>query len=406
MNAELVTGELAVVLYDERGMDKYMLHGCWSLLVDQLPRLVLPPVRTLVAFVAARPSVDPHGQPKRGCVFAVADDRLQRRKAHDNAASDAAFFANARVPVRALFLGAGFSHSSRLPLGNDLRDSAMRRLLGETAHPSPASGGNELAIRFRRMLAGNDELHGPLQRLNEQEFAAHVTLEQVLAFEKVRYASLPTLAEFREVHDRAVAAPGEAVAALARIVREPNDLVLVTVNFDELLEGHASEYVQPFATDAEFTGAAEYIRRYRDGLERKVPLLKLHGTISVPDSCVVTTTQTEQGVSQDKRRALEAITEGLSEPVPWVYVGVSMRDLDLRTVLGNPDFGRAVEEQWASPFLDPNVEAFAEANRAGCWQSGRSLQARLITEIADEFVRLVEQYWPAPGADALASPTP
>ncbi|WP_433724626.1 SIR2 family protein [Actinoplanes sp. CA-051413] len=392
IDAQLVSGEIGVILYDESGMDKVTLRSCWSLFVDDLSGLNLGPLRTLVVFVKAWPSVDPHGQPNRGCSFAIVDGRLQRRKPHDNAAGDAAEFARSKSRARVLFLGAGFSVSSRLPLGDGLRDDAIRRLLGEVDPIMPVSP-EDLAVRFRRWLVGHDELDLRLGGLTEEEFGQQLTLEQVLAFERVRDPDMPTLQDFKEGHDRALSTPGKAVTALASMLRSPNNLVLTTVNFDELVETHAPGLVQRFATDSEFDGAADYIRRYLKGEETKVPLLKLHGTISETDSCVATTTQTEQGISDAKKAAIAELRGQGEKKTPWIYVGASMRDVDLTPLFAEPSFGLSVDEHWVAPFMDLNVERFA-AHRRQVWAGDRGLQSRLITEIADEFIQLLADRWP------------
>jgi hypothetical protein len=397
LDAALVTGEFAVVLYDESGMDTTAVNACWSLIMDHLPGMRLGPLRTLVVLVGATPSVGVHAMPGRGCRYAIVEDRLLQRKPLDSARGEALAFATRQAHARVLYLGAGFSASSRLPLGNALRDSALRRLLGEVV-PSAASDGRDLAKRFRAKLAGDQNLQGLLKDLSEDQFADQLTLEQVLAYERIQYPELPTLAEFAQAHARAVSAPGTSVTSLADLLQAPNGLVLVTVNFDELVESQAPGLVTAFATDEQFSNAAAYLRRYLAGEALPVPLLKLHGTIAIPDSCVVTTTQTEQGISDDRQAALEAILATDDTKVPWTYVGASMRDLDLRPILQHARFGHGLEERWVAPFLDAAVEQFADARRP-YWE-GQPLQSKLITETADEYLRLLSGSWqgrvPAP----------
>ena len=390
----LLTGEIAVVLYDETGMDLKTQGACWSLLVDQLGGLPLAPLRTLVALVGASPRVERHCRPGRGCLYAIADGRLQQRKPLDNAGGDATWFASKPASPRVLFLGAGFSFSSNLPLGNSLRDTAIRRYIGlSTAAPSVDS--DELARRLRAVLNGDRALPASLSTLSEREFADQLTLEQVLAFENVKYGNTPTLTDFALAHDRSLSTPGSSVVDLVAMLERPHKLILVTVNFDELLERTApAGRVHVFAEDDDFVDAPDYIRRYLAGEPLAVPYLKLHGTISRPASCVVTVTQTEQGVSKAKRDALQVLSGSEHSQSPMIYVGASMRDIDLAPILTDHQFGRGVDERWVAPLPDPNVERFAQARRRIWAAAGTSgLQGRLITEISDEFLRLLRERW-------------
>jgi hypothetical protein len=144
-----------------------------------------------------------------------------------------------------------------------------------------------------------------------------------------------------------------------------------------------------FASDEEFLEAPDYLRQYIDGTESAVPVLKIHGSIDRPETCIVSTAQTEGGVGESKLAALRCLREGQGKR-RWIYVGTSMRDLDLRNVLREEDFARSFDEQWVEPYLSPGVEEFGMA-RAPFWErTGRpDIQDRLITETADAFFAAV-----------------
>jgi hypothetical protein len=219
-----------------------------------------------------------------------------------------------------------------------------------------------------------------------ESYIARLTLEQVVRAEKRLYPNLPTLGEFREHHDRVVSVPGSAVLDLASILRKAvGRVVVVEVNFDLLIERHVDTDLRVFASDDDFRDAASYVNQYLDGNETAIPLLKMHGTIGNPETCVVSDDQTELGVGKHKLGALRAL---LSERPPrlWVYVGASMRDRDLNRVFSDEDWARGVDEFWVSPYLDGTVEDFA-ASRRPFWANRplHSIDDRLISETADSF---------------------
>ena len=377
----------AVMTYSESGMDIEMRRAAWRLIVEQLEGLPLAPLRTLVAVAGGNLTVDPHCQPRRGCIFAVQEGRLLIRKTYDDVRGAASAFANSTAPFTVLFLGAGFSASSKLPLGNSLRDGAIRRLLNLPDVGSSDIPSEEVARRFREFLKGNDKLKGKLRGLNEDEFVRKLTLEQVLVEEQLRWPTLPTLDDFATRQAEVISKPGSSVRDLVALLRRRRGrVVLVTVNFDELVEQAAGEgLVKSFATDGDFEEAVEYLEQYLSSRrDLQVPLFKLHGTIGMKESCVVTIEQTEEGIRGGKLDVLKRLVGSGEQPTPWYYVGVSMRDLDLLPVFMHPDFAWGLDEHWVAPYLEASVEEFAEI-RTGQWKKGQGLQERLIAEVSDAF---------------------
>src|SRR5205085_176826 len=114
-----------------------------------------------------------------------------------------------------------------------------------------------------------------------------------------------------------------------------------------------------------------------------IPVLKLHGTIERPDTIVATVDQTLRGLSPAKTSALQALG-GLRKTLPWVYVGYSMRDLDLESVLALPMFYRNLDERWVSPFTVPTARQFTERHRV-YGNDSLDFWQRSITQTADVF---------------------
>lgn len=383
VHSELDERAFAIITYSENGVDHPFRRCLWSLAVDHLSELTHATLRTLVVVAESRVDVGLHCQPGRGFKYAIAGSRFLRRHNKDDLIASAAYVAHYREPT-VFFLGAGFSASSRFPLGNGLRDTAIRRLLAIPA--SEIISSEELGKRFYRWVSERDNWLSDIERaMREDLYIDQLTLEQVVRAEKRFYDDTPTLHDFKAHHDTVIDSPGQAALAFAEVLQGMGGRVIVVeVNFDRLVEHHSQIGLEVFYSDDHFRGAADYIRGYLAGTESNVPVLKLHGSIEDPATCVASDEQTLQGVGDAKLEALRAL---ITIPdLLWIYVGASMRDRDLLPVFRSEDFARALNERWVSPYLDPAVEAFA-TDRLPAWgrTSRRSIYDRLITETADAF---------------------
>ena len=198
--------------------------------------------------------------------------------------------------------------------------------------------------------------------MSRDTYIAGLTLEQVIRAEKRHLSALPTLDYFRELHDSVVGSPGPAVLELGEILRiSKGKLILAEVNFDRLVEEHSPVPLRVFASDEEFEEADKYVTDYLAGEETDVPLLKLHGSIERPGTCVVSDEQTEAGIGAGKLRAIRSL---YNDRRAWIYIGASMRDRDLLTVFRGSDFANGTDEVWVSPFLPDTVEDFARSRWA------------------------------------------
>ena len=207
--------------------------------------------------------------------------------------------------------------------------------------------------------------------------------------------TLPTLEYFKQLHDSVIGSPGPAVRDLMAIL--PNAagrIFLAAVNFDLLVETHTPVPLETFSSDAEFEGAASYLERYLNGSETRIPLLKLHGSIDRPETCVVSAEQTEIGVSNGKLSALRCLYS--NPPRWWVYVGMSMRDRDLLRAFNDADFARGTDELWVSPYLVATVEEYAR-QRSYFWakRDFKTTDERFISETADVFMAALSAAWPS-----------
>ncbi|MCH8186174.1 MAG: SIR2 family protein [Chloroflexi bacterium] len=201
------------------------------------------------------------------------------------------------------------------------------------------------------------------------QFIGELTLEQVVRAEDRMDLGLPTLVEFRERHNKIIGSPGSAVLDLAEILKHTiGRIVIVEVNFDLLVEKHMEIPLRVFVTEEEFKEAPGYLIRYFGGEETAIPVLKLHGSISDLESCVISVEQTEMGIGPPKLDALQMLKDG-KNPLSWVYLGYSLRDVDIRPILAREEFARGVDERWVTPYLDESVEQFGILHRP-YWKTG------------------------------------
>lgn len=389
LHPDLPRSELAVVAYSDGALSKDERKRAWSL-VDGLEGVAHGGLRTLILLVKTEAPirVDLYCN-DRGFRFAHADGRLLVR--HSRERTDFQINQLARTSDRlAFYIGAGFSASSNLPMGNSLRDTVLRGLGPAAGVPTTSQG---LASWFR---ASSGSLTAAEEAMDEETFAQTLTLERVIPTERaMNDGNSPTLADFQErVREVVAQPPSDAVRFLHDAIRSGMRAVIVTVNLDTLIENDMLDYVTVFATEDEFDGAASYVERYWAGTERKMPVLKIHGTIEDLSSCVVTLQQTQVGLSPAKKSAIEAI---LDETVltRWIYVGASMRDADFNMDTKHSAFAERVSEHWVAPMIESTVESFARdreffwdklAHKDDRFDGFRHLQDRAITETADIFM--------------------
>ena len=383
-HADLDSHELAVILWEETAVDLLFRPALWGLAVDQLSGLPHATLRTLIAVVESRIDVALHCNGSRGFRLAIQGSRLLQRHPPEAVSVFAAEVAAHASPI-VVFLGAGFSASSRLPLGNKIRDDAIRRLLG--LRPTLPATSDELAHRFHEWMASQPGWLSDEERLMAADvYASQLTLEQVIRAERRIYPDLPTLREFKAHHDAVIGTPGQGVIDFARVMElAVGRLVVVEVNFDRLVEAHSRVPTRVFASDDEFVDAPGYLDAYLAGTETAIPILKVHGTIDRFDTCVIADDQTGLGVGEHKLTALRRLLNA-SDPTLWIYVGASMRDRDLRGVFGDEAWVRGVDERWVAPYLADTVDAFA-VTRMPFWRQTprQSIQSRLTTETSDAF---------------------
>ena len=327
----------------------------------------------------------------------------QRRTFESNSLSiwtDTSRFTSDDAPLVVLFLGAGASAVEGLPTGNELRNRALGR---QVRFIVDRSNYDEAARKFYRQLHSlGDRLRPSEVSAGEDAFVASLTLERVLLEEQAQehQADCKTIRDFATEHAAMAAALNEAREAgkfnedpLVKLLQLRRRLLLITVNFDRIIELKAGENVKAYTSEADLGQLSSDLAAYAsDG--GRVPLIKLHGDIEDASSIVSNIQETAGGLSVARLEGLNAIISLLGDQkvCPWWFVGYSMRDLDLRPMWQSADFIDKVAEHWVTPFRDASVCAFINDFRQPRWDRetfGYSAENRIVTFTASDFYQVL-----------------
>jgi SIR2-like protein len=376
--------KLGILTYSEESMDPWLKRAAWDSISVALDGKRIADVETLIIITrSGNVDIAMHCADRFGADWVIESDRLVRRGPAESARQHASEIARASLQPTVLYLGAGFLFSSGLPSGNNLRDHALRAYF--TADPDAAV--EPLARRlFQNALEANKLTAD--QNDSEDKFIETFTLEDVIALVTELTKQPPsTLDVFAERH--AHAKPGAAMRNLVKTVGQLAGLVIVTVNFDELIEQECGDgVVFPVVTEDEFKEFPTYLTSYLAGDQASVPVVKLHGTISARESCVLSALETRVGLAAPKAEALRALTRSVAEHnrANWVYIGTSMRDRDIVPVLREPEFAAAFEESWVMPLRPAGVDQLGD-HRGFQWTDGQpNLDKRTFSVSADTFM--------------------
>jgi hypothetical protein len=322
---DLRAADLAVLIMAEDALEAQQVEEVWRFLMRLPSILNLPRVASLVV-VAGDSRANPGGVHFRGdpsVRYLLGTDGLRTRRPqveNREAIAELRSYGPEDFPLFALFLGAGASAGAGLVTGNTLRDQALEHLMGEAVTSDTA---DEVAGRWFERLAVGGHLTDAEQRLGRDSFVSTLTLERVLAREQAiegRNDSY-TLRQFRRSHDKIVEALTQKRLAgdfdddpLVKLLSARKRIVLVTVNFDRVIEAKGGDAVRPFITEEDLEALPDYLDDYREH-GGAVPLVKVHGDIWVPDSMVANLDQTQAGLSHGKAQALDRL---IAEVVPLV----------------------------------------------------------------------------------------
>jgi hypothetical protein len=393
---ELGTHRIAAISWTDERLDEISQEAIWELIRIHINARRIGTLSTLVLIAGGHSNPDIHCDKEPSVRYAVGGSGLAKRKGPTSLDTIVNKLSKESTGPFVFFLGAGASASAKMPLGNAVRDYALESFLGDHAS-API---RDLVDRFHRWVKENDRLLVGEEHLGDEEFLSRITLERVLReeFRREGRDRSPTLKHLLEQNTNATARKMTRIRrGLATILERPNLVVIVTVNFDTILEDEFEDRIRVFASPMEFDEAPAYVAKYLAGSEAAIPVLKLHGTLADPSTIVADVDTRSLGLPAGASEVLHTL-RGVRrpDPIPWVYIGTSMRDPDITELIGSTDFADGLDEWWVAPFPDPAVASFASEHRTARWSNkGRpALWERQVTETADKFVSQLAQVWP------------
>jgi len=389
-------GALAVVVYDEAHLDPIERPLAWDYATRVMPQRIAGAPSHVVVVVGAERAADYQLRGDPSLRWSVDGLRVaERNLASTNRHLTQRLVATSGTQI-VLFLAAGFSSSMGMPLGDKMRNFALRRLLPDRS----GLPDDRLPEEFYALVGDQVQLLEFEKHREVSELARDLTFERVLREELQVFQPSPTLAELGRLEDEALAAPARgAVRHLHSILSGTRKLILITVNFDRLIENGQEDKVEVFADDTSFSNCVDYLDRYLAGAAdaTKVPLLKLHGSFADQETLIASIEQTLTGLTTEKAESLDrACRQTGAARVPFIYVGSSMRDLDIGPHLAQPRFAKELDEHWVMPLPADSVRDFVERHRVQPWRNagaGASFEQRIITWTADEFLELLAEHW-------------
>jgi SIR2-like protein len=389
-------GDLVVVFYDEAQLEPFERPFAWQYATKVMPGYIAAQVRHVVVVLAAERPDEYHLSGNPSLRWSVDGKEVVQRNLASTNGNLTQRLIDDQDSHLVLFLAAGFSACMDMPLGNSMRDFALRQLLPDSTRVPDG----ELPRQFYVLMADQGNLLEFEQGQTNEELARQLTFERVLREELSAFDPSPTLAELERLEAAALAAePVFAVRHLKSMLSGTRKLILVTVNFDRLIEHDEDERIEVFADDDRFAGCVAYIDRYLDGEPdaERVPLLKLHGSFSEQASLIASIEQTLIGLTSDKADALDRACSPRGDGrVPFVYVGSSMRDIDITLQLSQPRYATQLDERWVMPLPSSSVAEFVHRHRVATWHHrgvSASLEERLVSWTATEFLERLAATW-------------
>lgn len=383
-SAALETLEITVIAASLVDADERRRELLWRLLTPQPDYLGLTGHKTIVSVLSGKTDPDRDYARATHVKYVAREDRILKRASNETPALRT--LKKEQGPI-VLFLGAGASASAGMSLGDTYRTIALRDLLGE------ANTTLGLEERFFQYLQdGNDRFIGD-ERAQRATFLQNLTLERVLREtfhelgERTR-AQTTIISTIANDSEKALQFQTRGRTALQQLIKDyPGRLIVMTVNFDQLIEAGVETETLVVRTPEEFKAGHASIKAYVEGDQtRPVPILKLHGSIESPDTLIATIDSTATGLHADIRAVLDTIVHTTDQPTPWVWVGCSMRDLDVNDwVRGLAD--NDLDQWWADPFPGASLDRFiADSRLATAWTKDGRLAQRQIIDSADRFL--------------------
>ena len=382
LSSEIGEFPLVGLAYEASSLDATRKSLLWQVLVNLAPAHLPSSIKTFVPLEIG--PID-HGRHCAGAPsvrYAVVDGESRKRALEEG-------YVDGRIsgivttldrPL-VLFLGAGASASARIPVGDTVRDAAIRRVVGPAA--------SDAAEAFRVWVYDNNRFLSDESGLPPEQFSARLTLERVLREEfkgieeqgKTRSES-ETVQELQRACEEALEWEPPGREALHKLLELHPRVILVTVNFDRQVEEGLTVEHEVYASQDEFAGAAAHVTARCKGDDERVPILKVHGSIERPDTLIADVNDTEMGLPTAVTTALEAIFEVVDEPVNWMWVGCSMRDIDVTQWMRRKT-KEDIYDLWVDALPGRTIFDFIDECRP---ELRGNVQSRIVTELPDVFL--------------------
>lgn len=372
---------LVGLIYDVDGLDVVRKPLIWRILVNQAPPHLPKSMKTFVPIEAGGVDFDRHFAGVPSVRYVVFGDGLRKRDVEPvhMSAKVSEMVPDLDGPL-VLFLGAGASASAGIPVGDSVRNAAIRRLVGDEIR-NPAED-------FRRWAYEHDRILASEQGLTPEQFAGRLTLERVLReeFNNLNHhgggrKDSETVVEMTEACENAKDKLPKGREALHELLAAHPRIVVITVNFDWQIENDLDAPHRVFASTSDFEDAPDILTARMQGACEELPILKIHGTMEDPDTLVANLDDTEMGLAEPVRAALDVIFSGPSK-VQWIWVGCSMRDVDVNQWMRGRDADE-IYDLWVDPLPGPTIDAFIETCRP---EIAGSVAMHKVSELPDIFL--------------------
>lgn len=375
---------LVVLSYEISSLDDATAQMLWD--ACDLLRMHAPAnLETFVPIASGPLKVATHCNPTDGARLVVRDGQFYLRDRRAVSDDTLKTILRSRNQPIVLFLGAGASASTGMPDGNRLRDFALGVLTEETADADRA------IQRFRDQLTAHSRWLPDERNIPPAIWARDLTLERVMReeFRRLagsRRAESRTIQKLRRDADAALDRYPDGREALWELAALLPRLVIATINFDQLIEeGMTADHII-LADPQEFESHRTTVTDRIAGTETRVPILKVHGTIDRPDTIVADIDTTDAGLPRQISTTLSSLVDS-HEYLTWVWVGCSMRDVDIAHWLHTLNGATDIKEFWVDPLPPASVTRYAEKKRRFEWaQHGFTLRDHQITETSDVFL--------------------
>lgn len=261
------------------------------------------------------------------------------------------------------FLGAGYSSESNIPMGPELCRKALEQLL----IMAPEDSYEDLEQQFWNWVATRNRWLPGEREVWEKREKPQLTFERVVREQigQHGHADAPVIKYLSEISRKSL--PSSGHLAIAEIIRKGYKILIMTTNYDTLieqvLESYGLKYLSIFN---EKTASKNHgpLKSYLRGESDTIPVVKLHGTIKLPvtiSASVEDTTSLKPAIRDLLGLVLKEGMHrsiGIPERIPVVFGGYAFRDADVRKVLDEKDTLEGIDPWVVDPLPRDLVNNF------------------------------------------------